>query len=1112
MSTSHIGPYAVERELGAGGMGAVYRVHRDGETYALKWVHEQIASAPGIRERFAREIDAGRAVDDPHVVRTLDAGEHEGRPYLVMEYVEGRTLRELLDALGRLPEALLREVARQTAQGLVAIHAAGIVHRDVRPENILITDANEVRVMDLGVAKLQSASVLLTVAGQFAGSPLYASPEQVKAADEVGTATDLYSLGVVLYELASGRNPFAAPDLVGILQNHLTLVPSPLDADLAEISTFFAAVVAQLLAKDVATRLATSSDLLGVLHDQEESSWWAAREAAATAAARPKIPVGRETSLVGRSEALSELKDAWQGACRGDGGVLVVEGESGIGKTRLMASFLDEMDPTSAHLLYGAFEATGGLAGVTDALVEYFGASNVDAAVARLLVDAPAAAPALAARLRRQPAPPGSPDLTGETLHAVLARLVQALAAERPVAWVVDDVQLARQEGRDLILSLVRALEGHPVLFVLASHPGGIEVPEARRMLLSRLAPPDVRALLTDALRSADLAARLAPRIAEQSDGIPLFALELLRGMEAAGLLPRDGDGAAIVPSTLPPVPSPESLRALIEARLRALTDEDRDLLEAAAVQGVAFDTGLLGEALDLKRVRVLRQLASIERRTGMVRTQGDGYRFDVKQAQGVLLDSLADGLRREYHSLYYEAGLERIEGDAGGLEAEFLARHALHGTNPKEARRWLTPALAYLGSAYRLDEYLDLARAALDAPRLMEGAERGQLLVDLADRLDVLGLREEQQAALNEAAHLAEETGDAGLSARVAYNEAILMTKTGRFADAEAAMRDTIDRARTSGNRPLETRATGTLGTILDNTGRHEEGMEHLRAHLAGAVALEDPRSEMVARCNLSLALLHLQRIDEAEAEMEKHLTLAQEIGDRRAEAIACGNLSLIATRRGERDEARRLLERNIELAREIGDRRSEAIVTYNLAVDCGQEGRLADARAQLDHAHRLAQEIGDPRMRGLVESQQALLLHYLGRLEDALVQFEHARDLLESTGGTDSVAKVRQSAAYVRFELGRGPMPERADTPLSARLAAAERGDVAAALDESTTGPASVFNSILLYRDLFRATQDPEHLAHAWEHARSMIDHAPVEDREYAEAYYTKMLRPPD
>ena len=190
-----VGRYRLGREIGRGGMGVVFeatRVEADGAAegdgrVALKVVHRHLSHRLGFLERFLREASIGSHVRHPNVVHTLDAGVHEGidgreLPFLVMEHVAGASLRELATSLGgRVPEPLLRHLARQIAAGLESIHAEGIVHRDLKPSNVMVTDDRLVRIMDLGVARLQDASDRVSSTGQFVGSVRYAAPEQFHA-------------------------------------------------------------------------------------------------------------------------------------------------------------------------------------------------------------------------------------------------------------------------------------------------------------------------------------------------------------------------------------------------------------------------------------------------------------------------------------------------------------------------------------------------------------------------------------------------------------------------------------------------------------------------------------------------------------------------------------------------------------------------------------------------------------------------------------------------------------------------------------------------------------------------------------------------------------------
>jgi serine/threonine-protein kinase len=184
-SGAQIGPYRILATLGSGGMGTVYRAEGPQGEVALKVVREGLLEE-GFFRRFLREAEIGRRVVHENVVRTLDADaatvDGAVRHFLVMEYVEGQTLRDLLREMGRVPEDLCRHIGREVGSGLRAIHDAGAVHRDLKPENVLITADHVVKVMDLGVARLVDEAARRSITGGFVGTFLYAAPERTRRA------------------------------------------------------------------------------------------------------------------------------------------------------------------------------------------------------------------------------------------------------------------------------------------------------------------------------------------------------------------------------------------------------------------------------------------------------------------------------------------------------------------------------------------------------------------------------------------------------------------------------------------------------------------------------------------------------------------------------------------------------------------------------------------------------------------------------------------------------------------------------------------------------------------------------------------------------------------
>jgi eukaryotic-like serine/threonine-protein kinase len=201
------GRYAVERTLGTGGMALVYLARDEelGRPVAIKVLGERFAADPEFRERFVREARMAARLAHPNIVSVYDVGEEDGRPYIVMECVEGTTLADEVSRRKRLPAHEVVDLGLQACAGLAHAHEAGLVHRDVKPQNLLLRDDGVLKIADFGIARAEEAT-RLTQVGTVLGTVQYLSPEQA-AGEHVTAAADLYSLGAVLYELLTGRPP-----------------------------------------------------------------------------------------------------------------------------------------------------------------------------------------------------------------------------------------------------------------------------------------------------------------------------------------------------------------------------------------------------------------------------------------------------------------------------------------------------------------------------------------------------------------------------------------------------------------------------------------------------------------------------------------------------------------------------------------------------------------------------------------------------------------------------------------------------------------------------------------------------------------------------------------
>ncbi len=264
------GRYRLEDRIGAGGMAVVFKAAdlELGETIALK-VFTQVVQDDQAEERFKRELRLSRQLSNPHIVRLFDIGSYRGVRYISMELLKGCDLRARMasplpfrDALGYLAQA---------CEGLHAAHQAGVIHRDFKPENCFITQGGLLKVMDFGIAKVQDAPGITTT-GIIVGTPAYIAPEQVSNFSVVSFASDLYALGVVAYELFSGRLPFSHPEPMKLLMMHINDEPAPPRTHNPAIPEDLERVILKLLEKDPARRFSSGKEL-GRVFEEIASRW-----------------------------------------------------------------------------------------------------------------------------------------------------------------------------------------------------------------------------------------------------------------------------------------------------------------------------------------------------------------------------------------------------------------------------------------------------------------------------------------------------------------------------------------------------------------------------------------------------------------------------------------------------------------------------------------------------------------------------------------------------------------------------------------------------------------------------------------------------------------------
>src|SRR3954447_8728615 len=296
-----LGGYRIDEIAGRGGMGVVYLAEQLalGRRVALKVISPELADDPGFRERFKHESRIAASIDHPNVIAVYEAGEVEGLLFLSMRYVEGTDLRELIRDTGRVPTARVAHIVTQVAAALDAAHARGLVHRDVKPANVLIAagEADHAYLTDFGLTKHLASASGLTNTGQWVGTADYVAPEQIQG-ETIDARTDVYALGCVLYELLTGAVPFPRDSQVAKIYAHLSEPPPHVDSAALGLPGQLDDVVRRAMAKQPADRFPSAGDLVrAVAAAIEQRPNEAPERSVATGSAAP-VPSGVGTTPV----------------------------------------------------------------------------------------------------------------------------------------------------------------------------------------------------------------------------------------------------------------------------------------------------------------------------------------------------------------------------------------------------------------------------------------------------------------------------------------------------------------------------------------------------------------------------------------------------------------------------------------------------------------------------------------------------------------------------------------------------------------------------------------------------------------------------------------------
>ncbi len=473
--------YLIESILGEGGMGVVYRAQ---DTLIERQVAIKVTSSTSLgtggRARLMVEARAAGALNHPNIVTIYDIGEAKDQTFIVMEYVEGQTLAD--QRPGSLSETI--RIAEQICAALMHAHEKSIIHRDLKPENVMLTPAGALKLMDFGLAR--SVSSRLTMEGQLVGTVMYMSPEQALG-EELDGRTDLYSLGVMLYELTTGQLPFQAEDPFAIITQHLHAPPVPPKAHREDLPGYLNNLILKLLEKERGKRLGSAAAVLGLLEAPQKAG--AELRESKELTGLDRIVRGR---IIGRQAEYGKSRSLWKEAAAGQGQTLLISGEPGIGKTRLVREVITQAEVGDGQAYMGESYAEsntpyGAFAQITRTIFKR-NPGIADELPQPVLADLLELAPTLKHKYAHiEPNPVLDPESEQALLLENMVTFFEMLSGNSPLLFVLDDLHWADSGTLTMFHHLIRRTREQPIMFLASFRETELREAQAFKELLLEL-------------------------------------------------------------------------------------------------------------------------------------------------------------------------------------------------------------------------------------------------------------------------------------------------------------------------------------------------------------------------------------------------------------------------------------------------------------------------------------------------------------------------------------------------------------------------------------------------------------------------------------------------
>jgi len=1101
------GKYRVERLLGVGGMGAVYVAERLPlqDKVAIKSILSSQNTEVN-RARFLREARAAASVRHPNVVKIFDFGEPRGRPpYMVMEYLAGPTLAAIVRDYSPMPLARALWIFSGICAAVEAGHRRGVIHRDLKPGNVILSRADDgretVKVLDFGLARMlmETEVSALTSPGTMLGTCSYMSPELIEA-NQASGASDIYALGVILYEMLTGKSPFRADNNAatiwkitsGEYERPADLVPdlpqeicSGIEAALArrpvdrpaspeELAARVGAPLAASVSEgehplDVSRRVTIAPASNGASNGPSGNASTSSNDTGDVERSRPEIapsvvadpppaasevttsdvginldggertipPVFRDGPgfaevFVGRAAELDSLRREYRMALDGRGRLVVIQGDAGVGKSRVLGAFGDWARSQGAGVLRGRFFA---YEGDQPPPYETF-----------LWMLTPSSQSGDGSRSTSHPTnagPRSDPGLAKDKWRAFasLTAKFTEQAHGRPLVLIVDDLQWGTALDLEFLSYLPGAISG-TVMVVGTARSGDHHRPEgeleswlarlgSQRVLsslrLEGFSIGEVRAWFQACFPGIRIRPQDLRRLQHATSGNPYYLAEVVGQLVQTRRITQNSQGYSCAP--LDRVALPETVHSVVQAKLEGLDDDLRGVLEMACVVGEEFRFELLQTALGADEDALEAQLERAIKRHLLsedVRSPTSDFRFDTTTLRSVLYDGLSRRRRRRLHRKVVDALLLH-HGESGSNRIARLLCYHYHAVEDHEATlKWGLRAAADTLAHYDHDHAEISLRRALEASEMLT-QESGRVPLSGAIELDRLtgllyvriGRLEEADEILQRAFEASKRSRDEGTTTQRLDIMLILsgcQLGRGLLEMATDLGQMAVELAEEIGDLPRELEARLCTARASSAIGQLDASAMLLEHVIDSADAPKLLATKALAMAELASVNAKQGAFDRAHSLAQKSLEAARESGDLQAEYRAISGLGQTHLEAADFEPAYQHLEAALDMARSLSLRRREGLELHQLSICAFRMGRRPEAESRAREALAIFLEIHDLASEGDCRVNLGRILLDLDNPDEGVRLLEAGRELCATVG-----RRVYEGLALLELGLAR-------------------------------------------------------------------------------------------